>query len=302
MPYRFTIDDPSVAAGVRRIAGEQVAKAIGELDDDAIGLHDTVHQVRKRCKKVRGLVRLVRPAMPDYKVANAAFRDAARGLSFLRDSEALIGVYDTLVDRYDDQLDRPAFASVRRRLTLRRNAAAEAEATEKALADFRAAMVAAQDAIAAWTLTEDGFDAVAGGLGKTYKRGRKAMARGEAERTPEALHDWRKRTKYHWYHARLLSPVWLKPMKAHRKAADRLSDLLGDHHDLAVFRQTVQADPDAFGSAADLDVLLGVAGRRQRALEGEAFALGARLYAEPAPALAARWAGYWEAWRADRAA
>ena len=51
------------------------------------GSRATVHDVRKRCKKVRGLLRLVRPGLgPDYRRANADVRDAARELSSLRDA------------------------------------------------------------------------------------------------------------------------------------------------------------------------------------------------------------------------
>jgi hypothetical protein len=42
--------------------------------------------------------------------------------------------------------------------------------------------------------------------------------------------------------------------------------------------------------------------RWQKALEGEAFALGGRLFTESADALTARWAAYWDLWRADAAA
>lgn len=62
MAYALAQDDDTVEAGMRRIAAEQIERAIAEIDDTGLDRHETVHQVRKRCKKVRGLVRLVRPA------------------------------------------------------------------------------------------------------------------------------------------------------------------------------------------------------------------------------------------------
>ena len=53
------------------------------------------------------------------------------------------------------------------------------------------------------------------------------------------------------------------------------------------------------GEANSLKVLSGLALRRQKALEEEAFSVGARLFAEPADSLTGRWRSYWEAWRID---
>jgi hypothetical protein len=61
MGYRFRHDDESVEAGLRRIAAEQLTKALASLDADA--LHEGVHDARKRVKKLRGLLRLVRPGV-----------------------------------------------------------------------------------------------------------------------------------------------------------------------------------------------------------------------------------------------
>jgi hypothetical protein len=65
MSYHLKRSDGPVQDGVRRIAVDQIDAAIAELDDKALDVHETVHQIRKRCKKLRGLIRLVRPAFAD---------------------------------------------------------------------------------------------------------------------------------------------------------------------------------------------------------------------------------------------
>jgi hypothetical protein len=122
-------------------------------------------------------------------------------------------------------------------------------------------MVEARARARGWRVSEDGFGAVVGGLAKTFKRARRAMAQARVEKTDKAFHEWRKRVKYHWYHTRLLERIWRGPMSAHE------------------------------------DVLLGLIEQRQAALEHEAFALGARLLTEPATALTRRWSVCWEVWR-----
>ena len=64
--------DESVEEAVQRIVREQIDKAIDEINDRELDRHETVHQVRKRCKKIRGLIRLVRPQLEDtYDRENA---------------------------------------------------------------------------------------------------------------------------------------------------------------------------------------------------------------------------------------
>lgn len=300
MTYHFKRGEGSVEKRLREIAASQIDKAIAEIDDPDIDTKETVHQVRKRAKKLRGLIRLVRPAFDDYKFENASFRDAASDLSYVRDAEANVETYDDLMTFHEDTIGAADFAPIRNGLVERRAEISCSKGLDEKLAAFRETMAAARARAADWCLDEKGYEAIAGGLGKTYKRTRKAMRRADEEPTPERLHQWRKRVKYHWYHARLLREIWPEMMEAHVAAADTLSDLLGDHHDLAVLRETLLADPRAFAQEPELEAFIGLIAARQAVLEQEAFMLGRRLLAEKTSALVARWKAYWsDAMRED---
>src|ERR1700733_10637342 len=69
------------------------------------------------------------------------------------------------------------------------------------------------------------------------RRGRQAFTRARGTREMEDLHAWRKRVKDLWYHERLLASTCGPTVRGHAKDLDRLSELLGDDHDLAVLRQ-----------------------------------------------------------------
>jgi hypothetical protein len=58
----------------------------------------------------------------------------------------------------------------------------------------------------------------------------------------------------------------------------QLSTLLGEDHDLAVFRETLAADPLAYGGHRILKDLFAVIDRRRQELERQAFALGREIY------------------------
>ncbi len=303
MAYRI-LSDESVATAVRRIAHQQTAEALDRLTDLDEGVAVVnIHDCRKRCKKVRGLVRLVRhslekqPLGDQYKVINRTYRDAARSLSDYRDAQALLGTFDALIARSSDRLPAGGLVPVRAELARRardagRAVAEDAEPVEQA----RRLLVEARDGIDDWTIDDGGWDAITTGLDTTYRRGVGALAEARQEPTPHRFHELRKRVKYTWYHLRLLedtAPSILIPIG---ETWHMLSDGLGDAHDLAVLRAMLTAEPDAFGGQDRIDDATVLLDGHRDQLEQCSLALAARLYAEHPNGFVDRMAGYWDAW------
>lgn len=291
----------SVQAGVRRIAGEQVEKAIGEIEDTQLDCHETVHQVRKRCKKIRGLLRLVRPSLEDFARENRFFRDAARELSYVRDTQSMIEGLDKLAGHFGTGIHEGPIGSIRAELVRRRDeVSADKEGLEKKLVGFKGNMGAVQKRLSGWTLDRKEFQAIEGGLTKTYRRGRKAMKRAYRKPSSERFHEWRKRVKYHWYHMRLLEAVWPVALDGRIAALDELGDLLGDEHDLAVLEQTLDRGANEPPAVKDLKEIKDLIAARRQALQYQGRQIGGRLYAEKPYRFTARISHYWQIWRCEQ--
>ncbi len=274
MPYLFERTEP-VPTAIARIMDEQIVRARTSLTDPSTPIEKRVHDARKRFKETRALLRLVRePLGARFAIENAWFRDAGRELAASRDAEAVIEALDKL------EL-RPSVGT-RIRTTLRA-AQATQPPLEPIIANVLSQLTVAQARVALWPALPDSFDTIATGLQQTYRLGRLAM---KTAATPEELHEWRKRVKEHWYHAQLLRDLWPEMMKPYAAVMQDLSRSLGDHHDLHVLRGLVTA-PTAL-AASDA---------RQRALEAEARAIGARVYAESSRAWLDRMRRYWKAWK-----
>lgn len=116
MEYTVQSDEP-VSDGIKRIIRGKVETGIDHIDGD-MDRHETVHEVRKRCKEVRAALRLVRGVLPTYSEANAHYRDAARELSDIRDATALIETFDEHIETAvveagkRDDIDLPACRNV----------------------------------------------------------------------------------------------------------------------------------------------------------------------------------------------
>jgi CHAD domain-containing protein len=280
MSFRLELAEP-VEDGTRRIVREQVEKAVAEIDDRGLSRSEAIHQVRKRCKKIRSVVRLVRPEFDDYRFENAFFRDTARELAGPRDAAVMVDTYDALAGAFNGGSTARPLAPLREELVQRRDEVAQDEEDQaEKLAKVRAQLHESLERIADWRLGEDGFAGLDAGLLKTYGRGRKALALAYEEPSAESFHDWRKRTKYYRYQIQLLRDLWPRVLQALRHEVKALSDLLGDDHDLALLRQTLLGGPETFGRERDLDPVLCLIDRRSAELRTEARPLGQRIFAE----------------------
>lgn len=302
MAYQFTARE-SVAAGVTRIVCSQIDTAIEALADHARDPHQRVHDVRKHFKKIRAVLRLVRPALGTaYASENSWYRDAARRLSPVRDAEALLEAFGRLEARFRLEVDVTMVEPVRTFLHLRREHIARRQVDllphMNALADQ---LAAARSRVAAWPDLYDDFSTLAPGLRKTYRQGRRRYASIDVYPTPMQYHEWRKATKALWYQCRLLSGIWEPVMNAHVQALDDLSTRLGDLHDLDVFRHTLLDEADRFSGQRLLPLMLWMIARQQAELCTSVATLGHRIYAEQPCAFTSRMGRYWRTWRSESA-
>ena len=300
MGYRFERDE-TVGDAFRRIASTQSDKALDEVGSAAANPadEDAIHDCRKRCKKLRGLIRLVRPALDQatYRAANEAFRDAARELSGLRDAQALLATFDSVVAVPTEPPRLDGFESVRAELV--RRAGAEPDGDDAWASTFERAgdlLRAGHDLVVDADLHADGWGAVRGGLAQTYRRGRDALEVVYDDPTPDNFHELRKRAKYSWYHLRLLGPSAPAILDPLAKQFERLAEGLGDAHDLAVLRVQLDDDPDSFGGEATVHAALELLDQHREKLEHDGVSLAEQLYAEPPKPFARRLERYWDAW------
>lgn len=293
--YRLTRDE-ELAAGLTRVAEGRAEAALARLRGGRAGESDTaaaVHGSRKDMKKLRTVLRLLRDELgrKRHRRANRRFRAAARALSDSRDAEVKLETLAGL-EEHQDGLPGEAVVAWRKILERDRDAAVDTPRGE-ALADQAAAEIEAGLAeIRGWAPTGSSWKTVEPALRRTYRRGRKAMVAAEGGGEDD-IHQWRKRVKDLWYELRLLSGAWPGPLRAASEEAHQLSELLGDHHDLAVLREDLR---ERNLGQLEAQTLSAATERRQGELAEQALALGRRLYAERPKDFTRRLRRYWEIW------
>ncbi len=319
MSYRLKFDEP-VHKGWRRIVGEQIETALtllrSKTDVDA-----AVHETRKAMKRVRALLKLLRPGLSaaDYRREKKRFADVGRLISGVRDRAVLAATAAALSEQTMGKA-RVAAQRLARHASSHATAATRASGQgeapgegEKAVrlddggreeADrVKAAIVALEQAgksVKKLKLRSHGFDVVRTGLAKTYRAARRYMKLAYKTNVDEHFHEWRKSVQAHWRHMLLVDRAWPDVFAARAQLAKEMSDLLGEDHDLYVLVRTLDTHQEWGSSAAGRDALVRAARVRQDAIRAELEAKGKALFAEPANRFIARIDSYWTAARTAR--
>jgi CHAD domain-containing protein len=290
--------DEAATETVRRIVRREAKKALERLVSGRQPRDVAVHDARKQIKKARAALRLIRESLGErrYRRENAELREAARPLSAIRDAKILVEAFDGLAGDGARSNGSPLRSvrdvlvghqlRVRRRLFRGKK---PLEPSRKTLRSFRRRA-------RRWPVGEASWSALGPGVERVYRAGRKQLARVRGHASDEGLHELRKQTKYLWQQLQILEPISPAALKEMARQAHRLSDHLGEDHDLAVLRARLGRSNGRAPRTALREVsrLIGPARDELRA---KAMALGERLYAQRPRQFSKRLRDRWRAWR-----
>jgi hypothetical protein len=295
MSYRLKVDEP-IAEGASRVGLEQVGIAearLAQREEVAAAIHDT-----RRClKRLRALLRLVRPGLPDSTYKREANRIAGVGrlLAGARDQYVMRETLENLDGRFAGLPKRIA-----KQLTKLMANGTGGKGLSRSSPERRRALESLAHTRRFFTSLEKrdiAIEHVAAGLERSYKRARRAFREAYEKPADEAFHEWRKAVQQHWRHMQLLSGGWPEVMSGRADEAKEVSRLLGADHDLHVLLAFATERGKAVLSSDDLATLTTTCKSMQEELRALARPRGARLFAEPAKDLTERIALYWQAAR-----
>jgi len=236
MSYAF--ERPSrLAVEIRRVAVERLDNALDELGEDALREDRmvAVHTARKDIKKTRSLMRLIRGSLADddFRAQNNRLRSAAHELAAVRETDAKVVSLSKLTEDRAAEMSEACVTAAREWGELLRPSEGPADVSAEAT---KAAELVRQvrDDARLWSLGYGSWEIIEPGLRRGYRQGLRGLREAEASPDDETVHEWRKRVKDMWYSLRLLEGAWPPVLGVMADQAHRLSELLGDHHDLGV--------------------------------------------------------------------
>ncbi len=290
MTYRLKVQE-RVADGIRRIAVEQIEMATGKLaaKENTPAL---IHDARRCLKRLRALLRLIRPALDEdtYRQEAERLSDIGKLLAEARDAHVMRQVLIKLENR-PDGLPKGVAASMQKLLV-----AAPAARGSRKDDGRRQALLRLRQTKKLFTgnaMQAVAFEDLVEGLEHAYDRARKRFRKAYRKPTDERFHAWRKTVQLHWRHMLLLSRGWPEAFSARASEAKELSRLLGEDHDYAMLLALAESRGAEVLAPADLAKLTALCRTCQTELRAQAKPRGARLFAETPGNLTARIVRYW---------
>lgn len=272
--FLFVEADERAPQRLRRKALDTADALIATLDGVAKHEAHAIHDARRRLKELRALTSILERGKDERRF----FRHAGRLLSNARDTKAILEAFDRLRERFESEWKPRQYQQIRGALKQRTAAPIDASAME----DLRRALIVARGRIAAWAIDQMGRADLWRALARSYRRARREMRRALDERTPEAIHEWRKRVKTHWYHAQFLTEVAVMPADPRLDALQKLSRTLGRHHDLVLLDEICVRSPELLGSSRYVAAFRTFIARELRDLFEDAERAGGVLFGDSA--------------------
>ncbi|WP_226644251.1 CHAD domain-containing protein [Microbulbifer variabilis] len=219
MEYRLYSDTP-VAVSLRRAAHAEIHAASNNAE--LLPEEHAVHELRKHCKKLRALLRLIYPKNnPLFQRENDRYRKLARCLSPGRD---LVSIRTALLS-----LAPPNhFEKIHRLL----RQIQQSQRNEESLIRVEELLGKARESIDEWPLQYIRWSDIDAGYLRGYQRAHKAWLEACEGDNAHKLHQLRKRVKDHWYHSRLLTERHPQSVALRCEPLKQLAQLLGDWRDL----------------------------------------------------------------------
>lgn len=290
--YHFELSG-SFDEQIREIARYQTEHALASLDAVEADPEGSIHDARKRFKKVRGLLRLLRPGLgKTYSKENAFFRDLGRSLSATRDAQVFWETMVRLQEQFEHRLPQPMMASLRGWAGEKRQRLSRKEVVVGANT-CAVSLRRVLERIGGWRIEGDPLEASIGGYSRTYKRAQQEYRICRQGGRPEDRHEWRKRVKYHWYHCRLLREAWPDVMTARANDLKTLADALGEDRDLTMLLEAAKSERVPNLSSVEIGLLDGLVRERSDTRRNDALALAPKLLSDNPKELQKRIRSYW---------
>lgn len=255
---------------LKKVALSQFTKAVQEATlPDA---QEATHQIRKRGKKTRALMRLFRytDARTEalYQCENASIRSINTLLSANRDA---VSLYEALAE----QLGAERFPHTATYLHSRAQCHQDRELHEAGKLLRRS-----KRHIEDWEILHLQWEDLQKGYKKSYRKTTKALRKAQACDSDQNFHQLRKRVKDQWYHSRLLKDRYPDTIGRRCKPLKRLASYLGHWRDLRLLCHFLALNSGSLDREASTELipLLDQAQQRLQELRGEIDHLCGKLF------------------------
>lgn len=270
----------SPADGSRRILANLLENIGDTLATPAATSDSNIHDMRKTCKRLRALLRMLRPSISadGFRVLDGKIREFASQLAVLRDNKVMLDTLDQVGQHFAALLREETFAPVHEALVEVTNRGAGQPAAALDLPALRARITDILTLARELDCRQISEEKLLDGIVGSYRRGRRALARVEASPDTGHAHRLRRLAKYQYYQLQMLSAWNEAAIRPLERAFHKLEDTLGQEHDLAVLESMLTDRPQLCQGRVRRELLHALIESRRIAFMSQALQLARELY------------------------
>ncbi len=223
----------------------QLDLAIKEIAETKSAGDESIHRVRRRCKRIRALLDI----MSDQGVVDAdrisrLVRDAGRQLSPIRDAQIIPAAQENVRSLFVDQLNEQLLAAKQASVSAPPLSGSDPNGLTMALNKAARKLNKARRHVAkAGEIDERPLGLPA--LANAYDAGRKEILRLRRQPSEAKFHRFRKAVKTHLYQCKFFAKRCKVKLTERIDRLETLAEHLGSAQDVAVLRGAVHATVDA---------------------------------------------------------
>lgn len=281
----------ALRSGLLRVVDALIDSAADGLSNESRNGEQDIHQERTTIKRLRALLRLIRPAVDSafFNRENVRLRTAARLLSFARDTEVALGTLKTLP--VSNEIDQDSVRSVLSGFQVKVERPNDLDET---MTEVRRRLAQTRRNFHQLKLQGTEREILERGLRAVYRQGRNRMRDAIQLGEDSAFHRWRIRAKNLYYELEFLESVW--PKRLHRLVSrlSKLQDEIGLDHDAAVLRAWLKKTPENFGGSENVQRVVGCLDSQTQKLRKRVVPLGQQIWAEKPRRFARRVVRHWD--------
>src|SRR5260221_5513843 len=266
--------DESLGVGVVRVAEDLIDSIVGSGQHPKQEEGEYIHHVRTTIKRLRALLRLIRPAVGEllFNQESARLRKAGRRLAVARDAEVARETLKTL--SVAGEPEKKAVAAALAGLESKTQPGTD---IVEALREVKADLEQTKRNLQRLQLVNGEWEVVEAGLQDVYRQSRKRMNAALQDGGDEAFHKWRIRVKNLFYELELLEPVWPKRMDKMTFRLGKLKDKFCFDNVIADLEALFRKTPEAFSGTEAVERSIRHFDRKSRKLRHPAEPLREKI-------------------------
>lgn len=266
------------AQEVKKSARKLIHAGIRDLENKEIKTNILIHDLRKRVKYSRAILRLVRFEFgeKDFKSLNILLRNLNRKSANIRKAYVLIDIIEKELEDSVNNGERTILRDLKSKIENELVSSQPKINTNQILRAYHDSFIDFEKIIDTWNFKKNNFSLISSGLSEIYDKGQIFYKMALKKQEVPIFHEMRKNAKDLMYVLEIIRKGWPPVIKTYINQTKTLTDQIGKMHDLYELKLEI----NKYHKGNEIKNLLKTIDEQIKNLIDSSELIGEKIYAE----------------------